>query len=319
MITNIIIKMIYRKYRIIGLSIFLFFASNLLLAQQGLKITFDGEEVVELQHYFKNVLPESNVNFSVERKNLQSVIITTTKGNITHKGDGLWNYESPKESGNYEIKIEDTSSNKVMIINMLVLVPITEMKDEYLNGYRIGKYPETSYKGRNNYKKPEGFIEITEENKNLYITPHFQLRQFLCKQESGWPKYLVLEPKLILKIEHILALLNTQGLEAKTLFIMSGYRTPFYNKAIGNVKYSRHIFGDAADIYVDEDLDGVIDDLDKDGKGTMLDALILHELVNEIEANPENEHFVGGMGKYNKNSAHTYFIHVDTRGYKARW
>lgn len=100
---------------------------------------------------------------------------------------------------------------------------------------------------------------------------------------------------------------------------MSGYRTPYYNKSIGNVKFSRHVFGDAADIYVDEDLDGVIDDLDNNGKHDMADALVIHSIINKMENDPENEHLVGGMGSYKKNTAHTYFIHVDTRGYKARW
>jgi len=164
-----------------------------------------------------------------------------------------------------------------------------------------------------------GFVEVTKKNKDLFITPHFQLKQFLCKQTSNWPKYVVLNPILLLKLEHIVTTLNKRGLDASTLFVMSGYRTPYYNKAIGNVKYSRHIYGDAADIYVDENLDGVFDDLDKDGKGSMADAMLIHEIINNFEADPENEHFVGGMGKYNKNSAHTYFIHIDTRGYKARW
>lgn len=309
----------YRKKTIIGLLMALLFATSLLNAQQVLSIKFEGEEYVELQRYFKTLLPESTVEFSVAGENIESIFVSASKGNLMPKGDGVWKYESPKESGNYELKVEDAANKKTIIVSMLVLVPRTEMKGEYLNGYRIGNYPEENYKGRNNYKKPDGFIEITEENKNLYITPHFQLKQFLCKQSSGWPKYLVIHSKLILKLEHILSILNKQGLETKTLFIMSGYRTPYYNKAIGNVKYSRHIYGDAADIYVDDDLDGVFDDMNNDGKSTMDDALIIHEIVNNYEADPENEHFVGGMGKYNKNSAHTYFIHIDTRGYKARW
>jgi hypothetical protein len=36
------------------------------------------------------------------------------------------------------------------------------------------------------------------------------------------------------------------------LTIMSGYRTPFYNRAIGNVPNSRHVFGGAADFYIDD-------------------------------------------------------------------
>ncbi len=289
-------------------------ASNL-----GFKLIFEGEDPVGLEEYFHTILPESNIEFSVVTENAGSIIVSCTKGKVSPISEGVWKYESPKESGNYELRIEDRTNNKIMIIAMIVLVPCSEMKGEYLNGYRIGNYPEENFKGKPNYRKPTGFIEVTKENKDLFISPHFQLKQFLCKQESGWPKYILLHPKLILKLEYVISALNDGDNNVKTLFIMSGYRTPYYNKAIGNVKFSRHIFGDAADIYVDDNLDSVFDDLNKDGKGTMADALIIHEIINNYDANPENEHFVGGMGKYNKNSAHTYFIHIDTRGYKARW
>ena len=96
-------------------------------------------------------------------------------------------------------------------------------------------------------------------------------------------------------------------------------RCSFYNKAIGNVKYSRHIFGDAIDIYVDDNYDAVMDDLNKDGIISMSDAEVIQSIVNEIDNDPEYEDLLGGMGKYNKNAAHTYFIHIDTRGYKDRW
>ncbi len=70
---------------------------------------------------------------------------------------------------------------------------------------------------------------------------------------------------------------------------------------------------------MDENHDGVIDDLNKDNKHTMSDAEVLHKIVSRYDNDPDYEHLMGGLGKYNKNSVHTYFIHVDTRGYKARW
>ena len=124
---------------------------------------------------------------------------------------------------------------------------------------------------------------------------------------------------MLRKLELVLEKLNESGIKANTLFLMSAYRTPFYNKAIGNVKYSRHIFGDAIDIYVDDNYDAVMDDLNKDGIISMSDAEVIQSIVNEIDNDPEYEDLLGGMGKYNKNAVHTYFIHIDTRGYKARW
>ena len=55
------------------------------------------------------------------------------------------------------------------------------------------------------------------------------------------------------------------------LVIMSGFRTPEYNaqgvgRRGGRARDSRHQFGDAADIYVDNDGNGMMEDLDGDGR-----------------------------------------------------
>lgn len=289
------------------------------LLASSLKLTIDNHEPVSLSRYFTTVLPGKAINLKVESSDLNKLIITSDYGNLLYEGDGQWKYISPEKPGNYSVIIKDQISKKEIVLTIFVLTPATEQAGEYLNKYRIGNYPEDSYKGDSKYSKPQGFIEVTESNKNAFITPHFQLKQFLCKQESGWPKYVLLNPTLLIKLEQLIDGLAARDQNVSTLFIMSGYRTPFYNKAIGNVKYSRHIYGDAADVYVDDNLDGVMDDLDNNNKSEMLDAMVLHEVLSDLENDPENEHLVGGIGKYNKNSAHTYFIHVDTRGYKARW
>ena len=62
-----------------------------------------------------------------------------------------------------------------------------------------------------------------------------------------------------------------------------------------------------------------MDDLNKDGIISMSDAEVIRGIVNKMDNDPEYEDLLGGMGKYNKNAVHTYFIHIDTRRYKARW
>jgi uncharacterized protein YcbK (DUF882 family) len=41
--------------------------------------------------------------------------------------------------------------------------------------------------------------------------------------------------------------------------------------------------------------------------------------VNGFKVRPENLKLVGGVGRYNKTYRHGGFVHVDTRGYRARW
>ena len=131
---------------------------------------------------------------------------------------------------------------------------------------------------------------------------------------------MVLRERLLLKLEAILEEVNRRGIAADTFHVMSGYRTPFYNAAIGNVPYSRHQYGDAADIFIDEHpRDGVMDDLDGDGKVDVGDADLLRGIVEEMSAESWWDRFVGGLGLYSTNAHHGPFIHVDARGYRARW
>ena len=285
----------------------------------GLKVKINNSNAVSLNRYFQTVMPGGTISFEIIASNSEEIIVTGNSGEIIQVDKVKWKFIAPQKSGNYEIVISNKLSNQSIVITIFVLTPLSKMNGEYLNDYRIGKYPKEKFKGKKNYQKPKGLIEVTEENGNIYISPHFRLKQFLCKQSSGWPKYLLVNPKLILKLEYLVNGLIELGINVNTLFIMSGYRTPYYNKSIGNVQYSRHVFGDAADVYVDVNMDGVIDDLNGDGKKNMDDALVIYSIINNLEDNPENSSLIGGMGKYKKTSAHTYFIHVDTRGYKARW
>ena len=267
------------------------------------------------------VLPGSAVDLTVKNQSgNHNFAIAYSDGNLIAEGRCHWKYIAPPKKGNYLLNIRGENPDEKMLLNVFVMVPATAQKGQYLNGYRIGRYPEKPYRNNPAYKKPRGFIEVTEENQDLPISPHFYLRQFLCKQQPAhWPKYMVLDPKLILKLELLLEKLNQKGLAIHSLFIMSGYRTPFYNALLGRGIYSRHIYGDAADIYVDTNHDGVIDDLNRDGKADMADAVMMADIIESMDENPKYLCLLGGLGKYKKTSAHTWDIHVDTRGYKARW
>ena len=302
--------------------IVLIFITQSLFALHPYRLSFKLEvqgETTNLNRFSCFVLPNDTISLFINDSINYDFNIFSPYGEVIEDSDYHWLYIAPDKTGQYEVLIQKQNSNEQMTLLAFVMTPATEVKDGYLNGYRIGEYPAEKYKNKENYRNPIGFIEVNEENKEVYLSPHFQLKQFLCKQKSGWPKYVVIKPLMLLKLELVLEKLNESGIKANTLFLMSAYRTPFYNKAIGNVKYSRHIFGDAIDLYVDDNHDAVMDDLNKDGIISMRDAEVIQSIVNKMDNNPEYNDLLGGMGKYNKNAAHTYFIHIDTRGYKARW
>ncbi len=103
-------------------------------------------------------------------------------------------------------------------------------------------------------------------------------------------------------------------MQLTTLAVLSGYRTPIYNAVLNNVAYSRHVYGDAADIYVDSDNDRFMDDLNGDGVVSIQDAQLLARLVATL---PDTR--LSGIRVYAATSDHEPFVDIDTRGYRARW
>jgi hypothetical protein len=161
-------------------------------------------------------------------------------------------------------------------------------------------------------------LRWNQEDEDVLVSPHFTLGQLLCK-DPGDPRYLVLSIPLVLKLEAILAAVNRSGIRVPTLQFVSGYRTPAYNRAIGNTTtMSRHLYGDAADIYVDSTGDGKMDDLNKDGRVDTADALALVRIIEGVER-ADGMVRPGGVGLYPPVPGRGPFVHVDARGTPARW
>lgn len=226
-----------------------------------------------------------------------------------------------RSAGLEVLEIRNNATGETCVINVFTMVPAARVgADGRLNGYRIGDYPREPLRGEEIYLPPRGFVEVTPEVLDTKISPNFTLGEFVAKQESAYPKYVVLRPSLLLKLEQILASLNAAGHGTNDFVIMSGYRTPYYNRTIGNVPYSRHVWGGAADFYIDESpADGRMDDLNGDGKVDRNDARWLAEFINGMSQRGEFGTGIGGIGVYGSNAAHGPFVHVDVRGTRARW
>jgi uncharacterized protein YcbK (DUF882 family) len=207
--------------------------------------------------------------------------------------------------------------------SLITMLPFSAKQAGRIGSYRIGNWPFEHRAPRSSeYANPNGFIEVTAENESTYVSDHFRLSDFLTHdQQDTWPKYLVLNERLIDKLELVIEDLNAHGVHVEHLAIMSGFRTPEYNRQGvgegGRARDSRHQYGDAADVFVDNDGRGRMDDLNHDGRVDYRDARVIRDAVDRVEtAHPE---LVGGVGVYRGNSVHGPFAHVDARGVRARW
>jgi len=210
----------------------------------------------------------------------------------------------------------------------VTLIPFSAKQRGRIGSYLLGSWPgEHGGRGpakapKERYANPKGFIQVTQQNLDTRVSEHFRFRDFLTKnQPTVWPKYLVLETRLIDKLELVLEDLASRGVNVAGVKVMSGFRTPSYNEGGGNTAgragLSRHMYGDAADIYIDNDGNGSMDDLNRDGRVDVRDARFIEESVNRLER--EYPELIGGTGVYVACCGHGPFIHIDTRGYRARW
>ncbi|MGI9326397.1 MAG: D-Ala-D-Ala carboxypeptidase family metallohydrolase [Pseudomonadales bacterium] len=202
-------------------------------------------------------------------------------------------------------------------LQLFPLAPLNA-KTTRIEGYEIGLYPPANDRGQR-YSRPDGLIRVTPSNQHQLVSPHFRLGQFLCKQEAVWPKFVGLQPALLNQLERLVNLARKHGVKLKSLHVMSGFRTPRYNRSLGNVAYSRHVYGDAADVFVDTDGDNWMDDLNGDGKKDVNDALWLLNLLEVDTKTAHGRGHVGGLSAYPATPHHGPFLHVDTRGNRARW
>jgi uncharacterized protein YcbK (DUF882 family) len=205
--------------------------------------------------------------------------------------------------------------------SFITLRPWREKRGAYVGPYKVGWWPGERAIVAANYENPVGFIEVTPENESTRVSAHFRLRDFLTHdQQRVWPKYVVLREALLDKLELVLATMEAHGVASGNVRVLSGFRAPYYNAGLvaeGAARGSRHQFGDASDIIIDNDRDGRMDDLNGDGRVDFRDTEVILRAVERVERTyPE---LVGGLGLYAGMGPSGPFAHIDVRGSRARW
>ena len=245
-------------------------------------------------------------------------VATADQGSLNQSG-AYWIWTATTTPGLATLTFSHNA--EAITLNVFILTPFRNGEQDSLDGYRIGRYATSLFRGLTSYAAPEGFINMSHAPEGFRIAPHFTLEQFICKQQPGHdPSFILVRPAMLIKLEALLDAANARGWTAETFFVMSGFRTPFYNRSIGNdTDSSRHLYGGAADIWIDNDGDGLMDDLNRDGRITKDDARELAKLAESLAVAGGSNWPAGGIGIYSANTAHGPFVHIDARGYRARW
>lgn len=316
------------KYIFVVVIIIMIFALNFTVfaysqEKVDFKLKYEGYKI-PFKIFSIFVLPGERIELSIVEENKSADFsYIGSEGEFIYRDGNTLGWKAPEESGHYSIKIKDKNSdnkNSVMNLNIFVLYPFREKENGHIDNFKIGNYPEIPADKNGYYKTPEGFLKIEESMLDFKLTPHFRLEQFLTNQSEVLPHYIVIKESLLLKLEYLLEEFNKAGFSTDTFGVVSIYRTPYFNKEIGNnTDHTRHIYGDAADIYIDSIGDDQMDDLNNDGIIDINDARIMANLAIKFDKNPKYSKLAGGVASYKSNCVRGPFIHIDTRGFHVRW
>lgn len=123
----------------------------------------------------------------------------------------------------------------------------------------------------------------------MKLTENFSLHEFRCRDGSDVPDEYMENVKEL--AENLQVLRDKIG---KPITVISGYRSPEYNKKIDGARRSQHMLAKAGDLIV---------------KGMTPDE-VKAEIVQLIKDGKMKK---GGVGLY------THFTHYDVRGFNRRW
>lgn len=237
--------------------------------------------------------------------------------------DGLHRFQgdnlvAPAVPGFYRLAVLRGADRQIIPQPTLaVMVPFAAKVGNSLNGYRIGTYLAERFRAHSDH--PAGFLEVQENDLELHVSRHLTLGDFVTHdaQVDVWPKYVALNPRLLDKLELVLTRIGTRarlaaqanGEQDVALDVHSGFRTPLHNRAVRwSARDSRHQYGDAADVAIDANGDGLV---------TLTDELLVAQAVDQVE--DEHPELVGGLGLYVSRRYRTPYVHIDARGKRTRW
>lgn len=116
---------------------------------------------------------------------------------------------------------------------------------------------------------------------NIYLSKNFQVKEFACKDGSD---------KILIDTDLVDILQKVRDHFNKPVTLNSAYRNATYNRKIGGVSNSQHVYGTAAD--------------------TVVKGISPLEVAQYVEYLMPNK---GGIGQYSN------FTHIDVRSNRSRW
>lgn len=132
------------------------------------------------------------------------------------------------------------------------IVPATSsMGDEYT-------YPPP-HEGNPQYNPPTAYLDLRVSDHDHALSPNFVFSEFMSEAKGSFGFFQVHV------VESLQAIREASG---GPIYVNSGYRNVAYNESVGGATWSRHLYGDAVDMYSGvlslAELEGVCQDMGAD-------------------------------------------------------
>ncbi len=190
------------------------------------------------------------------------------------------------------------------VLNDLETIPYSRLDQEYKN---------ETLSNDDNYRSllaSQTYYEVYRKDLNKKLVGNFRIKQFISRDKhynktllnKNKPIYWLVNPLLPKKMLELQEELKALGYDRDAFILRNSHRHPVRNQQVGGASKSRHMVGEAADL--------TIGDINKDGRYSEKDKQIVLDLLDEKIIGD-----LGGVGKYPGTRA----VHMDVRGYRARW
>lgn len=206
-----------------------------------------------------------------------------------------------KETGQQEVL---TKKGIDAVINQFEEISFSELDEQYKH-YTDPEKKFRSALANKTYRIVRGYdiykFVVGKYRVKNFLTTDAYYNDNLDNLEADYPQYWLVDKELLYLLLEIIQALDERGFDKYGFQVRESHRHPRCNEMRGGASLSQHIHGTAADL--------VAEDLNRDGKKNEEDKEILLRVAEGVVGNR------GGVGKYPGSMT----VHVDCRGYAARW
>ena len=261
--------------------------------------------------------------------------VTLLRDGQPYRQDGSLTFTAPENPGSYYMSFVLEAGGVSRDFDMCVFVPYRATGrradrgvDLFVDGKNIGNYRDVVHSGNakvkenpDSYRPPVWWFRMTPDNETFEVIPGVAVGDLVAPAEDTGVRHTDLVPvnyTMWKAIEILRHAIEAKGIPGSALKVISGFRTPAYNRRIGSNAFGRHIFGDSFDFYIDLDGDTKSDDLNGDGKVDRRDAYRIVAIIENLQADGLLP--MGGIGIYHTvGGDHGLTMHLDMRGHRATW